>query len=470
MVFSSVTFIFFFLPVTLIGYYLLGKKARNIWLLFASLFFYAWGGLSALPIILVSIIANYFGGYFVDKARVCENYKLEKAIFVLTIALNLLLLGYWKYFNFTLGILDHFIPGITNRFDEVILPIGISFFTFQGMSYVIDVYRDKVPVQKNILKVGLYVALFPQLIAGPIVRYTDINEQIDVREHNLEDFMIGVRRFIVGLAKKVIIANQVGLVADRIFDAPPFENTIIIAWIGAISYMFQIYFDFSGYSDMAIGLGRMFGFHFPENFNYPFISKSITEVWTRWHMTLAQWFRDYVYIPLGGNRVSKWRWIFNTFCVWFLTGLWHGANWTYIAWGLTFFVLIMFEKGTGFPQKLGRFAWIYTDFFFLLGVVIFRADSLTHAWNYIKSMFGILPLHNVGYGWQWYVDRYTAFIYIVAAFASTPILKKIVPKIQEKVGDTWYHLLCNVSAFALLGFSLLHVITDTYNPFIYFQF
>lgn len=324
MVFSSTLFLFCFLPITLLVYYLVQDKYKNYWLLLVSLLFFGWSQPNYLWIIVLSIGINYIGALIVDYMS-----KFKKPLLILTIMANVLLLFYFKYFNFVL-------ESINKIFDfnfevlDIVLPIGISFFTFQGMSYVIDVYRKEVLVQKNILKLGLYIVLFPQLIAGPIVRYKDIAAEIDNRKTTLEDFSYGIERFVIGLGKKAIIANTMAVTADAIWNNGALNNSWITAWVGSISYTLQIYFDFSGYSDMAIGLGRMFGFHFNENFNLPYISQSISEFWRRWHISLSSWFKDYVYIPLGGNRKNVY---LNLSIVFLLTGIWHGAAWHYVLWG-----------------------------------------------------------------------------------------------------------------------------------------
>ena len=377
MLFSSSVFLFLFLPLVLIIYYLALRRWRqgqNVFLLLASLGFYAWGEPWFVLVMIASILANYGFGLWVDACK--RAGRSCRAPIVAAVTANLGILFVFKYLTFTLGILNslgaHFvIPGIE-------LPIGISFFTFQALSYVLDVHRGRGQVQKSPLKVGLYISFFPQLIAGPIVKYETVADQIDNRQESWDDFAAGCARFIAGLGKKVLIANQVAVVADRAFNLGNGELSASFAWLGAICYTLQIYYDFSGYSDMAIGLGKMFGFHFLENFNYPYISKSITEFWRRWHISLSACFRDYVYFPLGGSRVSsKWKHIRNLFVVWLLTGVWHGANWTFIVWGLLYFVLLVLEKyghlGRGWPVWLN---WLFTLLMVNFAWVIFRADSL----------------------------------------------------------------------------------------------
>ena len=358
------------------------RTYKNLVLLAFSILFYAWGEPAFVLVMILSIIANYTFGRLIDKFR-----NKDKLLLWLSVAFNLGILFIFKYLCFTLNNIGWLINKDFSSI-KIALPIGISFFTFQAMSYVIDVYKKKVDVQKNLFNLGLYISLFPQLIAGPIVRYETIAKEIENRNENYDDFAEGTVRFIQGLAKKVIIANQVALVADAAFETPLNELSTAFAWLGAIAYTLQIYFDFSGYSDMAIGLGRMFGFHFLENFNYPYIASSITDFWRRWHISLSSWFRDYVYFPLGGSRVdSKSRHIFNLFVVWLLTGIWHGANWTFIVWGLFYFVLLVIEKQTGLDKKKVWWGHIYTMFFVILAWVLFRSTNITSAYEYIKVMF-----------------------------------------------------------------------------------
>ena len=466
MVFSSVTFIFVFLPVTLILYYLLRGKARNVWLLITSLFFYAFGGISFLPIMLASIVINYLGGLSMLKFTAEKPRKIALSLFVLA---NVFLLGYWKYFNFFTDVAEK-ITGKSFNLQPVLLPIGISFFTFQGMSYVIDCYRKKVTPNKSFLTVALYISMFPQLIAGPIVRYEDICNQLESRQFTVDDIASGLRKFTVGLAKKAVLANSFGVVADQIFNIQPDEHRVIVAWLGIISYSLQLYYDFAGYSDMAIGLGRMMGFTFPENFNYPFISKSYRELWTRWHMTLGTWFREYVYIPLGGSRVSTLRGFFNIFVVSFLTGFWHGADYTYVVWGLSMAIINCIEKATNFPKKLGKFGHIYTLLIWHLTLVVFRSPSITYAAGYIRSLFGLLKISRVGFEPSWYFDRYYVFMLVVGILCSTPLVKNLWIKASGKLSLSSKDLCANVIALVLFAISCMYIMTSTYNPFIYFQF
>ena len=467
MVFSSSVFLFVFLPIVLIGYSIVPTKLQNIWLLIASLVFYLWGGAEFFPIIIFSILINYLGGIFLAKAQKESNRKLILSCFV---GLNILNLGYWKYTNFLVEIIRH-ITDFEIGIEEIVLPIGISFYTFQGVSYIIDVYRKDVEVQKNPIYVALYICLFPQLIAGPIVRYSDITNEINDRKRTLDNYEQGIIRFIIGLSKKAIIANNMGTIAEPIFQTPPSENTVVIAWIGAIAYSLQIYFDFSGYSDMAIGLGRIFGFSFLENFNYPYISKSITEFWRRWHISLSSWFRDYVYIPIGGNRRGNV--YVNLFIVFLLTGIWHGANWTFVIWGIYYGIFIVIER---FGKKNFKFripnvvGHVYTIFVVIIGWVIFNARSIEHAWQYIMSMFGQLPLGKVRFTYEWYLNKYSLFLFGIAVIAALPVGKRIWKKIEERFPEFMQRMLCYVGTGVLLFISMMYVMTSTYNPFIYFQF
>lgn len=469
MLFSSTTFLYLFLPTVLFFYYIIFRKSRklqNIFLLFVSLFFYAWGEPKFVLVMIASIIINWAFGLFVNKKK--DNKIVSRLIIALDVAFNLGILFVFKYLTFTYSIFDS-VFGLTMDIPNIVLPIGISFFTFQAMSYVIDVYRGKGQVQKNILYVGLYISFFPQLIAGPIVRYETVAEEILHRKETVNDFFDGFARFIVGLAKKVLLANSFALLADDAFAAGS-STSIAFSWLGAVGYTLQIFFDFSGYSDMAIGLGKMFGFHFLENFNYPYISTSISEFWRRWHMSLGTWFRDYLYFPLGGSRVSKPRNILNLFVVWFLTGLWHGANYTFIVWGLMYFILIAVEKLTGIDKKNGKvlnaFKWIYTIFFVILGWVIFRSDTIGDAIIYIKSMFGLNCNLLVDSRFIGYLEQNIILI-IIGIILCTPIFKMIKEKINSNI------MLDIISILTLIGLFVLSVsslVSNSYNPFIYFNF
>ena len=470
MLFSSSVFIYLFLPITLFGYFVVFRKSRkwqNIFLLFVSLFFYAWGEPKFVLIMLLSIFMNWLFGLLVNK----ENKKIGKIVVGCTVVFNLVILFVFKYLMFSMEVATQ-ILNINMEIPNIALPIGISFFTFQAMSYVIDVYRGRGQVQKNILSVGLYISFFPQLIAGPIVRYETIADQIANRRETLNDFANGFSRFIIGLSKKVLLANNFAVVADELFDglAGGASISVASAWLGAICYTLQIFFDFSGYSDMAIGLGKMFGFHFLENFNYPYISKSVSEFWRRWHISLGTWFRDYVYIPLGGSRVNKPRLVFNLFVVWFLTGVWHGANWTFIIWGLMYFVLLAIEKLTAFGKFLEKakiFNWIYTMLFVVYGWVLFRANSITDAFIYLKSMFGINS--NVFCDETFKQFFLQIFVYLVFGILfSFPFIAKVSKKIKKY--SLFYDVTYIIVMIVLLVASVSSIVSDSYNPFIYFNF
>lgn len=471
MLFSSVEFIFIFLPIVIFVYYVLLKKSRtlqNIFLTFSSLFFYAWGEPKFVIVMIISILINWYLAIRVDKKR--ENKKSIKLLLCMNIIINLSILFIFKYLMFTLTNINN-IFGSNLSVPNITLPIGISFFTFQAISYVIDVYRKNGEVQKNPLNVALYIAFFPQLIAGPIVRYETIAKQIKSRQETFDDFASGVCRFMVGLGKKVLLSNTLAIVADNAFNMNSInELSVSMAWLGAIAYTFQIYYDFSGYSDMAIGLGKMFGFSFLENFNYPYISKSISEFWRRWHISLGSWFRDYVYFPLGGSRVdTKKRLLFNLFVVWFLTGIWHGANWTFIIWGIMYFVLISIEKLIGFEKKFNKLSFIkhiYTMFFVILGWVIFRASNITEAFSYMGKMFGVRA--SGIFDAYFYLNIVENLIFIiVATIFSTPIYKIINKKVKENKFIAPIYVMGMLILFIV---AISYILKGAYNPFIYFNF
>ncbi|MCB5559149.1 MBOAT family O-acyltransferase [Anaerosalibacter bizertensis] len=473
MLFSSVVFLFLFLPAVIFCYYILGKKLgrkfKNIVLLIFSLFFYAYGEPKYLFVMLFSIIVNYILGLFVDKYRK-DNTK-AKLILALAVIINISIIGYYKYSNFLLENINAvFKTSIIIK--DIVMPIGISFFTFQGLSYVIDIYRQNGKVQKNPLNVALYISFFPQLIAGPIVRYETVSEQIDERKETLDDFNYGVERFILGLAKKVLIANTVGLIADEIFNTPISSSSVILAWLGVISYTMQIYFDFSGYSDMAIGLGRMFGFKFLENFDYPYISSSVTEFWRRWHISLGTWFRDYVYIPLGGNRVNRLKHFRNIFIVWFLTGLWHGASWNFIIWGLYYGCILIIEKL--FLGKYLKKTWkpirhIYTMFLVVIGWLFFRVETLRQAFEYLKIMFGFTDHVLINSQAVYYLKeyKYALMISIIVSLPIYPLLKRRFKGSDHSIINNYLKPVVLIGVFAL---SIMYLINSTFNPFIYFRF
>ena len=470
--FSSTEFIYLFLPVVLLFYYVFFRKSRmlqNIFLLVASLVFYAWGEPVFVLIMIASVIVNWALGLFVDKNR--EKPRAGKLLIALDVIFNLSILFVFKYLTFT-GNMINGLFGLGLPIPEIALPIGISFFTFQAMSYVIDVYRNKGEVQKNILYVGLYISFFPQLIAGPIVRYETIARQIRDRKETLDDFFNGFARFVVGLSKKVLLANCFAILADTAFDTVRDGGSIsvLFSWLGVIAYTMQIFFDFSGYSDMAIGLGRMFGFHFLENFDYPYISKSITEFWRRWHISLGTWFRDYLYIPLGGSRCGKGRNILNLFIVWFLTGLWHGANYTFIVWGLMFFVLLLAERATGINKKTGRvldiFKWLYTILFVMIGWVFFRCESIGDAFVYLRSMIGLNGNAFIDGMFTGYFAQ-NVIMLLIGVVLCTPVFRWLKEKTRHSsaAGFVSAGVLC-----ALFVLSVSDLVGSSYNPFIYFNF
>jgi len=468
MVFSSSIFLFFFLPLVIIGYYLLKDNYRIYFLMLASLFFYAWGEPRYVLVMLLSIIVNYVFGVLIHKNR--SGKIIAKILLVFAIACNLGILFYFKYLDFSIETVNRVFK--TNfALRDIVLPIGISFFTFQGMSYVIDLYRQKVGVQKNPAKLAFYISFFPQLIAGPIVRYIDIETQIYRRTESVDKFVSGAQRFVIGLAKKVIIANSMGYVADLVFANPAVENMAATAWLGVICYTFQICFDFSGYSDMAIGLGKMFGFEFLENFNYPYISKTITEFWRRWHISLSSWFRDYVYIPLGGNR--KGNVYANLFIVFVLTGFWHGASFHFLAWGLWhgFFLIIerLFGMREARNKKFIPLRYVITLLVVVIGWCFFRSPGLRYACKYLGIMFGIIQPENAGFTVWYYLSPKVIFMLCLSAAASTPALKRLSGFFKVNTIIIRKQI---VSGLILILFfvCIIFVTSSSYNPFIYFRF
>ncbi len=457
MVFSSTVFLFLFLPLTLCIYYnpwIKTRRFRNITLLITSLLFYAWGEPIFVLLMILSILGGYLFGIKLQSAH-------RKRWLIVGASFHVGILFVFKYLTFTLGQLGLLVGSLEDF--SIALPIGISFFTFQLLSYLFDVYYGKATPQHNIINLGLYVALFPQLIAGPIVRYDAIAAEIMGRQENLNDFSEGMMRFIYGLAKKVLIANYMGQLADTVF-AMDGSLSVGTAWLGAIAYTLQIYFDFSGYSDMAIGLGRMFGFHFAENFNYPYIARSATDFWRRWHISLGSWFRDYVYIPLGGNRCSKLRWVFNLFAVWSLTGIWHGANYTFWVWGLFYFMLLIIEKIIHLPEKLGVLSHVYTITAVMIGWVMFRSENITAGFHYIGMMFGVDSLDIFDeYFWTYLSQTYSVLLIgIVFSVPFLPWVKQIGGRVVKSIEP--------VAVFCLFILTLLVTISASYNPFIYFNF
>ncbi len=468
MLFSSMTFLFVFMPLVMAVYFLSKKEIRNYVLLIASIIFYAWGEPRYLAIMIITILVNYAGAILLDK-----HYSSRQRLWIvsLTIVLDLSFLFYFKYFNF---VVDNINGVLATDFQllDVIMPIGISFYTFQAMSYLIDVYRREVPAQKDVYKLALYIVLFPQLVAGPIVKYHDLCEQIDNRTIEFKNVIIGFKRFITGLAKKVLIANTLAEVVDKIFAQAPENLTTGVSWLGAVAYCLQLYYDFSGYSDMAIGLGLMFGFRFLENFNYPYISKSITEFWRRWHISLATWFKLYLYIPLGGNRKGAVRTYWNLFAVFLVTGIWHGAAWSYVAWGIWNGIFIVIERFFGLDKDkndrwyVSAAKHVYAFFAIVWGMIIFRAESLSYAYEYICRMLHIdvtkhLPDYDYG------VNNKFAIMLIVGLICAMPVCRNLIYiKYEHKVPRT----LVNIWLCLLFFWSTISLAASTYNPFIYFRF
>lgn len=476
MVFSSVIFLCLFLPIVLGGYYLLPKReAKNLWLIAASLLFYAFSGLWYVLLLLFSVFCNYLAGLFVSG---------RKGVLYVAVAVNLGVLGVFKYLTFLVRTVNQ-LPGVAIAVPSIVLPVGISFFTFQGLSYVIDVYRNERLKSIRFRDVLLYIALFPQLVAGPIVRYEDVADEIKSRRHTLEQLANGLRRFIIGLSKKLMIADVCGSVVTLIYSAKSSALDSRTAWLAAVCYLIQIYFDFSGYSDMAIGLGLCFGFHFKENFNYPYISASIQEFWRRWHISLSTWFREYLYIPLGGNRKGKAKTYRNKLMVFFCTGLWHGANWTFIIWGLWHGFFIVAEDAAKKLFGLGKHGknrrnpvetvlkHLYTLLVVLIGFVIFRADNMGQAFSMIGAMFsGIRASAQTGLLLAQCLTPLTMFALLFGLVGSTPVLPMVCRKAEQQTGSVYVCLrvLSYVGALILLLVDILHLSAASYVPFIYFQF
>ena len=468
MLFGSSIFLFLFLPALLIVYFLSPKKYRNLIILLASLSFYTFGEKELVLLIIASIIIDYSAGLIIESGK-------EKIGLYFSIISNIGILFYFKYSTFVFQNYYEFLEliGIHSKsiqyIPEVVLPLGISFFTFQTMSYTVDVYRGNVKASRNILDFATYVSMFPQLIAGPIVRYKDIQSQLSRRKVTLDDFYIGVERFIIGLSKKIIIADNLAYVADGAFGLPNDELSTSFAWVGVLAFTFQGYFDFSGYSDMAIGLGRMFGFKFLENFNYPYMSKSIKEFWHRWHISLSTWFRDYVYIPLGGNRKGSLRTYLNLFTVFFITGLWHGANWNYIAWGMSHGIFIVIEK-LGFDSVLAKsnkfFRHFYTMAVVIITMVFFRATGLSEAFMYLENMFS-LNLDNSNGFLSFYLRKESLIAFVLAIIFSVNTFAIIQQKFQQ---NKLYYFFKFIVLIILFIISIVYIAIDSYTPFIYFKF
>ncbi len=457
MLFSSIPFLFYFLPCALLLYAVTPRKMKNFTLLLVSLVFYAWGEVRLVFLMMATVFGGYILGILTEKDR-----KHKKIYLTLAVTLSLGFLGYYKYVDFFIENINR-VTGFSLPLLSVALPIGISFYTFQLMSYNIDVYRGEVPAQKNFIDLAAYIALFPQLIAGPIVRYSVVAEQLTNRTHSLEKIYLGTRRFVFGLAKKVLIANILGEVCD-IFLASG-EKSVLFFWLYAVSFGLHIYFDFSGYSDMAIGLGKILGFDFNENFNYPYISKSITEFWRRWHISLGTWFRDYVYIPMGGSRVGKKRLLFNILTVWMLTGFWHGADWNFILWGLYFAVLLILEKNFFLKalEKSKVFSRIYVLFLVMVSFVLFNGATLSESFSQIGGLFGIGGFPLVSREALFCLKNY-GFVLVLAAAGATPFPKKFAQT------QKWTRYLTPFVTLLLLILVTAHLVSGSFNPFLYFRF
>lgn len=467
MVFSSILFMFIYLPVVLAVYYIVPMKWRNLWLFIVNFIFYGWGEPVYIVLMLFSILVNYFSGILVGEYKDI-NKKKAMRVLVINNIINLGMLMFFKYYDLFATTLNQ-IPGLS--FIQPLglaLPIGISFYTFQTMSYPIDIYRGDGEVQKNFISFGTFVALFPQLIAGPIVRYKDIADQLNYRVHAPEKFASGIKRFTIGLAKKVLIANNIGVLWDTYSAMGAPELTVVGSWLGILAFTMQIYFDFAGYSDMAIGLGRMLGFEFLENFNYPYISKSITEFWRRWHISLGTWFRDYVYIPLGGNRKGSARQYLNILIVWSLTGFWHGANWTFLLWGLYYAAFLIIEKRwllkllNKAPAVVGH---VYTLLITIFGWVLFQLPTLAQVGTYYKTMFGFGQGSFVSTDDLYYLGSF-AGMFVIAIIASTPLFSRLYKKIPQKAAAVITPVLILLGLVVSTGY----LVDATYNPFLYFRF
>ncbi|MCK9301960.1 MAG: MBOAT family protein [Bacteroidales bacterium] len=470
MIFSSLIFLYLFLPIVLLGLGLCRKTAyQNTFLFIASIIFYSWGGVSYTAILLLSIIVNYVFGLLISSHEKHKTFYL-----VIAIILNLSALAFFKYANFlvdNINILTSVFKVDPIKLHKIVLPIGISFYTFQGISYIVDVYRKTVAPQRNFIKLGTYIALFPQLIAGPIIRYFEISKQLDKRDVTIDNIFQGIKRFVFGLARKVIIANSLAVVADDIFSRPPDTLTCATAWIGAICYSLQIYYDFAGYSDMAIGLGRMFGFTFPENFNFPYISRSIKEFWRRWHITLSAWFKDYLYIPLGGNRRGKARLYLNLYIVFFCTGLWHGASWNFVIWGLLHGSFLVLER-VGFNKILNKtfrpIQHLYTLLVVIIAWVFFRADTLPYATDYIARMFSFSN-HGLSNVFVFkHLNITNIIILMLAVLGSFPLFAKCKDIVSK---NKTLAFICTIIFIIIVMFLVTTIlVAGGYNPFIYYRF
>ncbi len=468
MLFSSIPFLYYFLPAVLILYFIAPSKLKNLVLLLSSLFFYGWGEPRYVIIMSVAIVTGYVFGRLIEVFR---GKGLSKVFLILSIISAVCILGYFKYMDFFISNFNA-LTGLSVPLLKIALPIGISFYLFQLLSYTVDVYRGTVPSQKNIINFGAYIALFPQLIAGPIVRYSDIATQLEHRTHSFEKCAYGIRRFMIGLSKKILLANALGELCD-IFKASD-DKSLLFYWLYAISFTLHIYFDFSGYSDMAIGLGKIFGFDFIENFNYPYISKSVTEFWRRWHMSLGSWFRDYVYIPLGGNRVPKGRWLFNILVVWMLTGFWHGASWNFILWGLLYAMFLVIEKLwlSKYLERSRVWRHIYVILIVCFGFVLFNASSITEAVQYLGAMFGLGGAPLVSTEFVFYLRSF-GLILIMAIIGSTPLPKLAVERLanaKKPICKTILDIAEPIFLLILLILATAYLVDGSFNPFLYFRF
>ena len=465
MLFSSLSFLYYFLPCVLIIYFLAPKKLKNSVLLLSSLFFYAWGEPKYVLLMLLAILCGYLFALLIERYR---GRRLSRLFLILSVSLSAAILGFFKYADFFIQNFNA-VTGLSLPLLRIALPIGISFYTFQLISYTVDVYRG-VPAQRSFIDLAAYISLFPQLIAGPIVRYSQIAEQLSSRRHSLDKAALGIRRFILGLGKKVLIANAMGQLCE-IFRASQ-DKSVLFFWLYAIANMLHIYFDFSGYSDMAIGLGKLFGFDFPENFNYPYISRSVTEFWRRWHISLGSWFRDYVYIPMGGNRVSRPRWLLNILVVWLLTGFWHGAAWNFIVWGLFFAVFLILEKLWLLKRLekapvLGRF---YVLFTVMLSFIIFSAENMGQALSSLSSLFGAGGLPLLSAEFLYYLKSY-AVLLLIAVVGATPLPRLLLQRLGLRPGGEKLRNLLEVPVLLLiLALSTAYLVDGSFNPFLYFRF
>jgi alginate O-acetyltransferase complex protein AlgI len=473
--FTSCIFLFFFLPIVLAVYLALRTTFwRNLFLMLASFVFYGWGEVTHIWVMLTVIAINYVAAIQIEET---SNPRLRKICLVATIIANLSILAWFKYAGFIADNANVFLTGLALpvlRLGAIHLPLGISFFVFHSLSYTIDVFRGTARAQRNPFNMGLYISLFPQLIAGPIVRYHDIADQLTERTHTLDKFAEGIRRFCVGLGKKLLVANVLAVPTDKIFALPANELTTAVCWLGTICYTFQIYFDFCGYSDMAVGLGLMFGFRLPENFNYPYISQSMKEFWQRWHISLSNWFRDYLYIPLGGNRCPDWRVCLNLVTVFFLCGLWHGASWQFVAWGLYHGAFLGAEKvflGTRVERLPAILRHAYAAFVIMFSWVLFRADSFGQALNFYKTMLGFGPQHS-NYPAALYLNTEVSTVLLIALVGCTPFRKVVADVLSRLFGNRPSPVLALRSAWSLvlLALSTAEIAARTYSPFIYFRF